>query len=330
MCKFNLQGEVMEKILVSINCITYNHEKYIAKAIEGFLKQIVNFNIEIIIGDDCSTDNTKKIIESYMKKNVGKITMISHRKNIGGKKNLNSVFKASKGKYIAICEGDDYWIDPFKLQKQVDYIMANEKCKLVCSNCYILNDRSKKITKNKECKSGIYKIEDVIKGGGGFIPTASILYEKAIMDNPPQFYLESNIADYPLQMILASKGDIFFLDDFTSVYRTEVEGSWTSANMRVQDKKNLVAKKQEVINILNGFNIFTQYRYEKEIIEVKLPLEFHIELINGNIKNLKQIQISKYRKVFDSMSIYSKFSTLIKCISPDFFVKIQKIIRGKK
>lgn len=115
----------MDKPLVSIVTITYNHEPWISKAIESVLMQKVSFPIEYIIAEDCSTDGTRKICEQYAQKYPDIIKLLPSDKNYGAVKNEHRAFVAAKGKYIATCEGDDYWTDPLKLQKQVDFLEAH-------------------------------------------------------------------------------------------------------------------------------------------------------------------------------------------------------------
>ncbi|HLS37350.1 MAG TPA: glycosyltransferase [Sphingobacterium bovisgrunnientis] len=121
-----------EPIMVSIFCITYNHKNFIEKAIEGFLMQQCNFNIEIIIGDDCSNDGTTQIIDSYASK-YPQIKRLIADENMGPIKNMIRVALAAKGKYVATCDGDDYWTDPLKLQKQVDFLENNPDY-VICTN----------------------------------------------------------------------------------------------------------------------------------------------------------------------------------------------------
>ena len=126
----------MKDPLVSIACITYNHENYIHHTIEGFLKQKTTFSIEILIYDDASEDGAQEIIKSYAKKDSRIITYLQKENQWSKGKNglLEFLFPKSKGKYIALCEGDDYWIDPYKLQKQVDFLEANPDYVLVHSD----------------------------------------------------------------------------------------------------------------------------------------------------------------------------------------------------
>ena len=136
-----------DNILVSINCIAYNHEKYIAQAIESFLMQITDFKYEILIHDDASTDNTAKIIKEYERKYPEIIKVIYQKKNQYSQGKKVSLFnvKRARGKYIAVCEGDDYWTDRHKLQKQVNYMENNPECGLCFRTVSIFDDKSQKI-----------------------------------------------------------------------------------------------------------------------------------------------------------------------------------------
>lgn len=124
-----------ENPLVSICCITYNHQDFISKTIDGFLIQKTNFPVEIIIGDDHSTDRTKDLINSYVNKYPDRIFLITSKQNIGAVANERRVFLKARGKYIAVCEGDDYWTDPDKLQKQVDFLEMNSDYSVCFHRC---------------------------------------------------------------------------------------------------------------------------------------------------------------------------------------------------
>lgn len=118
----------MEEPLVSICCITYNHERYIKDALDGFVMQKTSFQFEIVISDDCSKDNARGIIEEYKGKYPELFRDISPIANLGSFANFRYVQEQARGKYIAFCEGDDYWTDPYKLQKQVDFMEAHPEC----------------------------------------------------------------------------------------------------------------------------------------------------------------------------------------------------------
>lgn len=134
--------------IVSVFMMAYNHEKYIAEAIEGVLMQKTNFDFDIVIGEDCSTDNSRQVILDYQQKYPGKFKLLLHKKNIGAVANQMAVFSVCKGKYIAMCEGDDYWTDTFKLQKQVDFLEANPDYSCCFHRYNILDDESNLIRKD--------------------------------------------------------------------------------------------------------------------------------------------------------------------------------------
>ena len=121
-------------MLLSVYIITYNHERYIAQAIDSVLMQKTNFEFEIVIGEDSSTDNTRDIIQSYISRYPDKIRLITSNKNVGAGRNAVRTLKACKGKYIASLEGDDYWITKDKLQKQVDILEQHSNYSMCFSN----------------------------------------------------------------------------------------------------------------------------------------------------------------------------------------------------
>src|SRR5664280_1048957 len=128
--------------MVSVNMITYNHESYIVKAIEGVLKQKCNFKIELIIGEDCSTDNTAEIVKIYAQKYPEIIKARCNVLNMGMMTNAVKNLSECAGKYVAICEGDDYWTDPYKLQKQVDFLEANTDFVISHHNMKVIYEKS--------------------------------------------------------------------------------------------------------------------------------------------------------------------------------------------
>lgn len=185
-------------ITVSICCITYNHAPYLRECLDGFLMQKTNFQYEIIINDDCSTDGTTEIIREYAKKHPQTIIPIFHKENQyrrGVKGMFQSfVFPIAKGKYIAMCEGDDYWIDPLKLQKQVNWLETHPDCTLVFSNAYIhfeegarprmaqsfdTNGKPKDRLVKEDMKDRDYSFEET--WNTWFHPTASWVFRKDIL-----------------------------------------------------------------------------------------------------------------------------------------------------
>ncbi len=281
-------------ILVSVNCTTYNHEDYIADAIESFLMQKTNFNFEILIGEDCSTDNTKKIVEEYAEKHPGKVRIITSEKNVGARKNSMRLVENSKGKYIAECEGDDFWTDPNKLQKQIDYMINNPDCSMSFHASEIIKAPRKQTGAivRPYHESRVSPIEDIIVRGGGFFSTGSMVYQKKFMENPPEFYLNAPIGDYPMQMILASQGYTYYFDEVMSAYRSGVKGSWTDRMTNSTDvRENVTTVNEGIIELLDAFNSYTNFEYRSEIDYVKLKLEFELLVLSGDVQETKEIQV---------------------------------------
>lgn len=129
---------------VSIFCMVYNHEPFLKQCLEGFLMQKCLFDFEIVVGEDCSTDKSRCVLLDYANKFPGKFNLLLHDQNIGAHLNQMSVFAKCNGNYIAICEGDDYWIDPLKLQKQIKFLEENDKYGLVFTNSDLYDERKKK------------------------------------------------------------------------------------------------------------------------------------------------------------------------------------------
>lgn len=145
----NWKGDILHPV-VSVCTITYNHEKYISEALNSFLMQETDFPFEIIIDDDCSPDNTIEIIMKYQKKFPNIIKANLRQKNIGAIQNFFSNIQRGNGKYIALCEGDDYWTDPLKLQKQVEFLDGNDEVIMTFENAMIyIYDKQFKIVKEQ-------------------------------------------------------------------------------------------------------------------------------------------------------------------------------------
>lgn len=309
-------------ILVSINCITYNHEKYIRCAIESFLKQKTNFEFEIVIGEDCSTDNTMKIVREYEKKYPEKIVVVTSSHNVGMMENEKRVIKASRGKYIAECEGDDYWTDPYKLQKQVDYMEKHKECTLCFHNADMYD--TDKNYKGKMISSDITKVDydagEMIKIG--FIPTASRMYRKFTMDNPPSWYIHSSVGDFPSQVIITSYGYAHYIPSVMSVYRVGVENSAMYV-MQDGDENQLKTQKGR-IETYNNLNNFLDYVYDPIIKECKRGPEFVIAFLNGDIATIKK---DKYKEFYEKLSIKNKIRVYVQAYLSPIYVVIRKTFK---
>ena len=254
-------------IKVSIVCTAYNHALYIRDTLDGFLSQKTNFAFEIIIHDDASTDETPNIIMEYYRRFPGIIIPILQKVNQYSKGTrifstfLNPIIR---GKYIAHCEGDDYWIDPEKLQKQFDALEENQTCDICFHPAKALypNGTSRIMCLHSKSKKKIFSIGDVILGGGGFMPTASLFYRKEIRTSVDAFferYGRFPVGDVMLQFLASKRGGALFLTMVGSVYRVNSIGSWSSRMRKDSDFASKTRKNSILWN--EKLNEFTDHEY---------------------------------------------------------------------
>lgn len=280
--------------MVTIRCITYNQEKFIRKCLEGFVMQQTNFRFEAVVHDDASTDGTADIIREFEKKYPDIIKPIYEEENQYSKFD-GSLYKAVdshiKGKYVAICEGDDFWIDPLKLQKQFDYMEQHPDCSLCFHANYQLYPSGKtKIYKPKVIKEK-YTAVDAINGRGGFMATNSLFYRWEYLKNGqrPDFWTKCQVGDIPCALFYASKGYLGYIDEVMSVYRVMAEGSWN------REHKGNIRKKisfyRSLVKMYNGYDVFTNRKYHKELSQVKRDDLKDLVYVSKNIliKRLKRL-----------------------------------------
>jgi len=224
-------GDLKSTVAVSIICNAYNHGPYIRDALEGFVKQRTNFEYEVLIHDDASTDNTADVIREYEKKYPYIIKPIYQTENQYSKGvNITQVYHLPRmnGKYVALCEGDDYWTDPLKLQKQYDAMESHPNvdiCAHAVTKMRAANGRKAGAVSPSKVET-IFTISEVIAGGGGFVATNSLFYRRKLLENQPEFRRRCPL-DYSLQIQGAMRGGMLYLPDNMAVYRVLVPESWT-------------------------------------------------------------------------------------------------------
>lgn len=327
----------MEEVLVSICCITYNQEKYIEKALDSFLMQKTNFKYEIIVHDDASTDRTVEIIKKYQKKFPEIIKPIFEKENqySKGKKATILCMEKAIGKYIAICEGDDYWTDNNKLQKQVDYMEKNENCTLCFHNAYIYDEKTKKIKSfmpyNKKIKHYMKKNNKYDMGELtllSFIPTASIMFRRKNIIEIPEFYKNAIVGDIPIRLINTYYGYAYYMDDIMSVYRVGTNVSMTDKfKQSNKNKQKAINHKNEIINLLKKIDEFYGYEYTEKIQEEIKYHQIDIFLIKNDYKKI----ISKeYIKQAKNIGIIFCLKSYVKSIFYKKYIKLKGVVSGKK
>lgn len=216
--------------LVSVAVITYNHAGYVRDCLNGLVNQSCDFAYEIVVGDDCSTDGTREVVKEYMDRYQGLIKGLLHGSNMGAVPNLLAVAKACRGDFIAVCEGDDYWIDSRKLAKQAAALQANNACDLVFNpalgkSCDDAGDD--RVMSYYGGQTYLFPAEDIIAGRGGFMPTAAVMFRKSVLQKIPDWFASMVGCDDHLKVLAAARGGALYIPNIMSVYRISSKGSWT-------------------------------------------------------------------------------------------------------
>lgn len=245
--------------LVSIRVVTYNHARYLARCLEGILMQKTSFPFEVVVGEDCSTDGTREIAIDYARRHPETIRLLLSETNLGGVQNTLRVRAACRGAYHAFCEGDDYWIDPLKLQKQVDCLEAHPEYTLCFHDAFV-------VWEEQACRPKYFcpidlpasvTITDVISRPC-FIPTASILIRSNVMHSVPRWEREVLFTDLNIRLWSAHHGPLAYLREPMAVRRLVTTGMTNTAHTsRLYD---------DTVYVLNAFNALTEQRYADLII----------------------------------------------------------------
>ena len=290
------------KPLVSVIMITYGHEKYIEEAIRGVFLQKTNFPLELIISNDKSPDSTDEIIKNIIKSAPENISVnyIQHLENIGMLPNFISTLKMAEGKYIAVCEGDDYWTDENKLQKQIDFLEKNEDFTLTFHNVFIRNGETLRMDLDYEKRlssKDIYTIDDLSKGN--FIHTLSVVFRNMEIEFP-EWYFSSFLGDYPIWLWLSKKGKIKYFPEKMGVYRENV-GVWSGKSQEEREFKTMLVLR----NLIPDFEMLP---------DVKKNLTYTKNIYIKNFlkqKSFAEIVTSPY---FSELKYKDKFKLVVKSI----------------
>ena len=305
----NNSTEFNIKFIVRVHCTTYNHAPYIVDAMNGFCIQKTDFPFVCTFFDDASTDGEQEVIHNYLQDHFDLedkffvrneetddylYTFARHKTNHNCffaiyylKYNHYSIKKtkapylkdwAHTVKYIAICEGDDYWTDSKKLQTQYDFMRSHPNYSMIYHP--VLYDTMGKLEKKKtmiryERDVNTY---DVIEGGGGFIPTCSIFCKKEVSAEQPEFRLVANVGDYPLQIFFTLKGKVHYIPNIMGVYRRFTQNSWTK-----RTKENRLERNEKMEYWMSSLNRFTNQKYHS-IINYILLLEYYALFKEGIIQ----------------------------------------------
>ena len=281
----------MRDLIVVVWMVTHNHESFIQKAIESVMFQKTNFDFKLIIGEDFSKDNTRFICEKMKVKYQDKIELVLHKQNIGSIDNAISVYEKcqkSNAKYMALLEGDDYWTDHLKLQKQVDFLEANPDYNICFHEVGVFNQSKNKIESNNITRNvpETTDINDLAKGN--YIHTPSVVMRNNF--TLPKWFNKTSIGDWSLYMIVVNDKKIKKLDEVMAVYRVHNDSIWSQKTNEFRIVNTIKSYKL----ILSSINLKTK---TKKILQTSIEdLENHlpkkstfIEKIFNKIKNVFSI-----------------------------------------
>lgn len=330
-----------DKIMVSINCLVYNHEKYLRQCLDSLLAQKVNFKFEILIHDDASTDSSADIISEYEHNYPDIIKPIYQTENQysqGVKITKTFQVPRMRGKYVATCEGDDFWCDKYKLQKQVD-IMENYP------DCHFCVHKVQGVKEDGTPTERLYPGYDIMTGlkdekeflqyvfsGYSFQTTCYFRrFEdyKELFNSSPDFHKIARVGDEPSLLFFATKGKSYYIDEVMSCYRLNSVGSWSSKQSK---SKELQVKQAE--NMIDMYLLFDEYSNYKYTNMIKEKVSVY-ELTLVNIKNdtiLKKLFFfanKGNRKLFKRITKKGKIKLIISLYAPYLF-NIYSKLRGDK
>ncbi len=257
-------------VKVSVAMVTYNHEKYIAQAIESVLMQQTTFPYEIVIGEDCSTDETREIVASYQAKYPERIRALLHERNLGMHSNFDATLRACRGQYIALLDGDDYWTSVDKLETQTRFLDDRPDCAICFHKIEILETTDL----GHPALRGVWpndvkpttSIEDLARGYN--MPTLSVFFRNGFTEGLPSWIFRAPWPDWPLLLTIAQHGLIGFIDRVMGVYRRTIGSVWSG--LALVDRLETQLVQLEVVNA--GFN----YRFASILLKDQFKTRYRL------------------------------------------------------
>lgn len=279
---------------VSISMVTYNHEQFIAKALDSVLMQKTDFDYEIVIGEDCSSDGTRAIVLEYRRRYPDIIRLFLNEKNLGMYANSVQVLHACTGEYVAILEGDDYWTSPDKLQKQVDFL-ENHPESVSCFHNVMIIHADKSHEAEAYCppdQKEFSTAEDLLRKGN-FIPACSKMFRRKYLEIPDWIF-SLKMGDWPCDILLARQGNIGYLNEIMGVYVIHQAGAWYEMrqNWEAGNKANIEAYnkmydflqgtyKTLIKYILHDLHLETAEKYE-DLDELDMAKTYAVRSLTGH------------------------------------------------
>jgi len=213
-------------VKVSVAMITYNHERFVAQAIESALEQEVDFEYEIVIGEDRSTDNTREIVFEFQRRRPDRIRLLLRENNLGMIQNFVQTLQACCGEYVAILESDDFWTSSLKLQKQVEFLDSHPECAICFHNVTMMYEDGSEEPYCSQNQKTISTLKDLLLSN--FIPNCSVMFRRGLFGEFPAWYYSMGMGDRPLHILNAQHGAIGYIDEVLGTYRVHSGGVWSA------------------------------------------------------------------------------------------------------
>jgi glycosyltransferase involved in cell wall biosynthesis len=302
---------------INVIVTTYNHERYIAQCLESVLKQKGDFQLEVIVGDDCSIDNTREMVDEFQNRYPLLISVLPTEKNLGITKNLKRCLDACSGEYIAICEGDDYWTDEYKLQKQMIYLQTHPDLSM-CFSAFQIYYEDKKLLEpfadQVLLKKDVLTTEDLIENNyiGNF---SCCMYRTDVVRKLPKELFEIFTVDWLFNMTCGQFGKIGFIREQMSVYRKHSQGAWAG--------REELSKLRELSRLIDVYNVFFNNKYEPLFKRFKEVVENEIRARSGSEENRHPIR-RKFDWKYLLKPTYISFTRKLRGISNRIVVKFDQ------
>lgn len=327
-----MSGNSGETIMATISCVTFNHAAYIRQALDSFLMQKTDFEYEIVVHDDASTDGTGDILREYEKKYPGRVRPLIQKENqySQGIDNISGAFNfpRARGKYIFMCDGDDYFVSPHKLQKQVDYMEAHPDCTLCIHSARIqLEGRALTERQMRPYRgSRVIPAEEIVDKASGYA-MSSMAFPSRLVKNLPDYYVDCPVGDTPLQLMAAEEGCGYYIDEPMSAYRVGVAGSWTVAG-----KQGDYAGKQRVYyermkKVYEEFDDATGGRLREAVMSASRRTYYHTMV---NTRRFEEILNPAYRKYYKELTFRTRFFIQMECRMPGVYVRLRGLFLRRK
>ncbi len=320
-----------EKVMASINCVTFNHVNYIRKALDSFLMQKTDFAFEILVHDDASTDGTGEIIREYAEKYPDQVRPLIQTENqySQGIDNISGAFNfpRARGKYIFMCDGDDYFLSPDKLQRQVDYMEAHPDCAL-CIHSARIDLVGKALTEGQMRpyrQSRVIPPEEIIDKSSGYA-MSSMAFPARLVKILPDYYVDCPVGDTPLQLMAAAEGYGYYMDEPMSAYRVGVAGSWTVEGQSgdYEGKQNAYYRRMK--RTYEQFDRATGGRFHQAAESAALRTYYHTMV---NTKKFDEVFNPEYRRYYKELTSRTRFFLQFERSLPGVYKMARKAFTGR-